>query len=408
MTIRERWRGPAAAIALAVCAPPLAAQNCTPDSITLASQAEVDAFQTNHGPCTVLDTLIVAGANITNLGGLSDLEGVRWLEVGPNPVLTSIAGLSSLVSVTGPLFIQANPLLTNVTGLSGLTGLGGALILESNASLSDVSALSGVTTLGGSLVVMNNDALASFDSLSSLTTVGGPINIVGNDALTSIAGLSGLTDFHSALNITDNPQLASLQGLPAFTNLAGLVLSNNDALIHVDELAGLAEIGNHSGLVINHNAMLANLDGLADLVSLDWVLVVTDNPMLDLCSALVRLLDAVDDADPGPGPGTDGIPDVSGDITIENNLTGCNSVEEILGTTEPTSTATVTATPTQMVPAPTATATSTPPTAPTSTPTTAPPVGPTVAIPTLQRGSLVLLAFLVLAVSLGLLLRRSG
>jgi hypothetical protein len=58
-----------------------------------------------------------------------------------------------------------------------------------------------------------------------------------------------------------------------------------------------------------------------------------------VCYALAPLLDAVDDALPGPGPGAAGIPDVGGDVTISNNLPGCNSVAQILAVRPPDGTA---------------------------------------------------------------------
>lgn len=58
---------------------------------------------------------------------------------------------------------------------------------------------------------------------------------------------------------------------------------------------------------------------------------ITLNPALENCSGLNALLDDVDDGAPGPGPGTAGIPDVGGDVTLSGNLTGCNSVDEVNG-----------------------------------------------------------------------------
>jgi hypothetical protein len=58
---------------------------------------------------------------------------------------------------------------------------------------------------------------------------------------------------------------------------------------------------------------------------------IVENAALSDCSALERLLDFIDDAAPGPGPNGQGIPDVGGSVSIDANLPGCNSVEEIVG-----------------------------------------------------------------------------
>lgn len=346
-------------ICLAMVSTPLLAVNCTPDSITLSSQSEVDGFQANHGPCdTMVGVLTVSGGDITdltplsgittgiinskiliqnnpslsNLDGLSGLASVYWIEINSNQALTSISGLSNLGSVSGPLILHGNTSLTNVTGLEGVTNLtGGALILRDNLNLADLSGLSNLTSTAASLVIANSDALTNLDDLSGLMSVASNITIMNNDVLTSISGLGGVTDFSAGLNIIENLVLSNLDGLPAITTLNSLVIRDNPALTNVDGLSGLTTIGTGgSSLYIDNNAMLENLDGFSALVSLDADLEVTDNPQLDQCSGLETLLDQVDDAQPGPGPGTAGIPDINGDVILSGNLSGCNAVEEIV------------------------------------------------------------------------------
>jgi hypothetical protein len=119
-----------------------------------------------------------------------------------------------------------------------------------------------------------------------------------------------------------------MQGI---VSVDSLVIWDNDSLVNVNELIDLTTIGNASAqFAIWNNANLVDLDGLVNLVSVDADLSITDNPALDDCSALLTLLDQVDDASPGPGPGAAGIPDLNGDVELINNLTGCNSVVEIL------------------------------------------------------------------------------
>lgn len=311
------------------------AKDCVPNDITLGSQAAVDAFQSNHGPgCDrVVGTLTISGPDIADLDGLAGLTAVWWLSILGNPLLSDIDGLASLTTTTGPLEIGGNSLLANLDGLSGVTNLsGGALLLRSNPSLSDLSGLSGLTSIAGSLVVDDNDALVSLDHLASLTNVVSSINIGYNAVLQSISGLAGLTGFSGHLDLRFNPQLASLDGIAGLTSLNGLILHYNDSLANIDELAGVTTIGNaYAEVWIGNNASLTNLDGLADLVSVNAGFEISDNPSLDQCSALSILMDQVDDALPGPGPGVAGIPDINGDVVLVNNLPGCNAVPEITG-----------------------------------------------------------------------------
>lgn len=312
---------------------PALAVNCTPDSITLSSQSEVDDFQADHGPCDqVVGTLTITGTSITNLDGLAGLHALGWTEITNTSQLTDISGLSTVFSFNGPFLVENNSLLADLNGLSGMTAIaGGALFIRNNLSLSDLSGLSNLTSIGASLAIDNNDMLVNLDALSSLTSVASNISVVYNDGLTSVTGLSGITGFTASLTIRDNPLLSSLDGLGGSTELNGLVIDNNDSLTDLDALSGLTSIGNgYSSLFIDDNDSLLHLDGLADLVSLDADVEITDNPSLGSCKGLVFLLDQIDDALPGPGPGTAGIPDVNGDVILLANQDSCNSVAAIL------------------------------------------------------------------------------
>ena len=100
-----------------------------------------------------------------------------------------------------------------------------------------------------------------------------------------------------------------------------------DGLSNVTSLSG--------GLFIIGNSALGNLDGLSSFASVDGFFNISFNPKLAQCSSVSRLLDQWDDAEPGPGPGIGGFPDIGTEVDIGDNLSGCNSVEEILATGNP-------------------------------------------------------------------------
>jgi len=89
------------------------------------------------------------------------------------------------------------------------------------------------------------------------------------------------------------------------------------------------------GLEISDNVSLTTVNSLYSLKSVGIELRIIDNPKLDQCSMISRLLDEWDDAEPGPGPGIGGFPDIGQEAVIGDNLSGCNSVEEILATVNP-------------------------------------------------------------------------
>jgi hypothetical protein len=91
---------------------PASAQDCTPDDITLSSQAEVDNFQVSHGPCdTVTGDIYISGDDIVALSPLSALTTAGGdvfgggIHIYKNTALTNLNGLSALTSVSGYLEI---------------------------------------------------------------------------------------------------------------------------------------------------------------------------------------------------------------------------------------------------------------------------------------------------------------
>ena len=339
------------------------AVDCTPGDITLSTQTEVNDFQTNHGPgCdTIVTSLTISSASITdlsplsglttmnwvsklvisdtglvNLAGLQGLQNIHWFELLNNTALTDISALSSVIDAAGPIFIDGNTALGNLAGLDNINTLPyGALFIENNSNLVDLGGISNIQSINASLVINNNDMLTNLDDLAGLQVVNSNINISRNDALTNIGALSGLVDFTETLYLRFNSQLNSLGTLQNLTDLGGLVIHGNNALANLDGLENLRTIGDNTALGIYSNNALTDIDALSGVVSAEFDVQLTDNPLLTECAGLATLLDATDDALPGPGPGVDGVPDVGGEITIENNGTGCNSLEDIVGQEPP-------------------------------------------------------------------------
>jgi hypothetical protein len=305
------------------------AVDCTPANIELSSQADVDNFQANHGPCDrVTGLLTIDGAEIENVNGLSSLtsvgDGLRFLFATS---LNNVDGLSSLSSINGYLFFTDSDSLTQVDGLTNLVTVGGGVHFAFNDALTNLNGLSALDT-AGSLILEFNTALQNVDGLSSLTDVELDVRLESNTALANVQGLSALTSVGRSLTVKDIQGLADLEGLQGIPSLGGdLLIRYNHNLISVD-LTNLVRVdGNVS---IQNNDGLSLLDGLSGLISVGNNLLVAENPELDQCTGLVPLLDRIDDGEPGPGPGASGIPDVGNEVILCNNLPGCNSLDETL------------------------------------------------------------------------------
>jgi len=171
---------------------------------------------------------------------------------------------------------------------------------------------------------------AAYGGGDTCNTVLGNFWIWGSD-IVDLTPLSDLTSVGS-LYIQQNPALTNLNGLAALTSLEFLFIHNNGALTDINALATLTSVGEIS---IGNNNVLTNLNGLSSLSGVGLDLSIVYNELLGQCAGLARLIDQWDDAEPGPGPGDGGVPDVGRNLYIDGNLAGCNSVQEIMATVNP-------------------------------------------------------------------------
>jgi len=319
---------------------PVMAQNCTPDGIGLILQTDIDTFQTDHGPCdTIVQDLSVQRSGetntIVNLDGLSGLthigiDPMNWgrLSISQNSKLTSISGLSNLV-FAGEITMENNISLTSLTGLSGFPADSFAL---GALRLSQMDGLTSLAGLPASLFGMSQLHIESNDNLTSLTGVPAmsfisDLRISENEKLTSLSALSTIGQvggifmeqvIPGSIQINGNIMLIDLSGIPPSTALNRLSISGNGTQIASSQSGSRAQ------------GAAWNLDSLSELEHIGDHIIISGNPLLADCSALKKVLDDVDDGEPGPGPGEDGIPDVLGLILIQDNGVGCNSIAEIL------------------------------------------------------------------------------
>ena len=184
---------------------------CNQSIITLVSQAQVNSFQNDYGPCdSIPNRLTITGGDISDLGRLSKLEQVSNLWIENNPILEKLDGLDGFDQpVISSLRIIGNNQLTDISGLQGIGTAVGNLAIVDNANLSDLSRFSTYTILG-ELTIRNNPEVYNLDPFSNITLVSRSIAIQNNARLNSISGLGG-TSFGTAASgyfiIEDNPML---------------------------------------------------------------------------------------------------------------------------------------------------------------------------------------------------------
>jgi ELWxxDGT repeat protein len=262
------------------------------------------------------------------IDGSVSVENPTWgLGIWDNEALSTLDGLNDFTSI-GSLGISNHPSLVEITGFTSLNEIKESLFISGNDKLQNLNGLANLGRLDGQLWIEKNDVLTNLDWLAGLTTIDGNVTVKGNDYLANIDGLSNVTDVNGSLLIEENPRLSSLSGLRELKRVDGeLKIHDQDSL---SEIVGVNELEKVEFLTVSANNYLQSVSGLRLLSHVGQSVSVNENQLLSDCTGLVTLLDDKDDAEPGPGPGASGVPDVGDVVNLNSNLAGCNSIEAIL------------------------------------------------------------------------------
>lgn len=316
------------------------------------SQADLDAIATHISPSCDRTTLVTPALSIggqlrdsnpfsglatidriigffqvgtrghSDFAGLEDLEVVNGdFEIASSSVL-NLNGLQGLQTVSGQLLINGNDFIEEVSGLTQLESVGTAFIINRNAELTTIDDFDSLTDVGDLLSIGDNPKLTTLASFPALRTTGGLI-FRENGLLAEVKGFPLLTAAEFIVFET-NATLQVIRGFDALETLESVSVSDSPALHSVDAFQAMESLQNFD---IVGNAALTNIAGFSALREVSDSLRVRFNASLSDCSPLAWLLDAVDDAGPGPADGNP--PDVS-DVLVADNAAGCNSVGEIV------------------------------------------------------------------------------
>ncbi len=285
--------------------PPVAAIDCSQETIVLTTQAEVDAFD-----CTIVSNLIIDTDQttqnpITSLAGLSTLTSVinnLDIRANGNAQLASLEGLNNLTSVGGDFEFSAQ--LPNFTGLSSLESVGGKLAVTqsgienfkgleklktigerfqlSESNPVNFEGLSSLTSVGGALFLGNltfqDDYSLSFAGLSALESVGGIVFFDQNVAAKDFTGLESLKIIRGDLTVggTDGISLGSLRGLERVEEITGTIQFSYQRIKDFQGLNNLQRIGGNIQL---ENNRFESFDGLENLEVVVGYISAFDNPI---------------------------------------------------------------------------------------------------------------------------------
>lgn len=238
------------------------------------------------------------------------------LIAGAHSVVASYQGDANYVASTSS---AATVIVNGDCSASDITLSSQAAVNAFQSTYGPCNHVSGVLEISGSDIV-------NLNGLANLVSVGGDLIVQNNPLLTTMQGMTRFASSTYQLHIENNPQLQTI-GLPALRQVGtDLSVINNAALTNLQGLNGVRAIANR--LSVNGNASLLSLSGLDGMRAVGTDLSVVNNPRLAICSAIAPLVDDVDDDKPGPGAGN--VPDVRNNVTLSGNLSGCNSIAQVL------------------------------------------------------------------------------
>jgi len=335
---------------ISCCLTTLYTQPCLPEGITFSTQEEIDSFQINYPNCNEIEgDVTIEGNDIYNLNTLSVLTAIGgFLKIDNNFNLNSLNGLINIITIVGTLSIGSesswgNDNITSLVGLDNLITIGGDLIIGCNQNLNSLIGLDNLSYVNGSMKLINNPNLKSLLGLGSITSIAGDLQIgeynewgnpnlthltglenltfIGgniflgwNETLLDLAGLTSLSFIGSELRIIYNPALTNLEGLESLITVdSNLILEMNENLESLNGIESLTSIGND--LNISYNNALISISGIEN-INPNTInhLIIAQNSSLSSCE--VQSI-------------CDYIVNPNGNITIENNASGCNSPEEV-------------------------------------------------------------------------------
>jgi len=222
-------------------------------SIVLNSQAEVDAFPSNHDCRIIFGNLTINGTNITNLDSLYTLEQVNGTFIlSNNEALENVDGLINLQIVKFNFEIENNDALLNLDGLYGLTNVGDDFIIKDiDSPIFNIDGLSTIRAVWENLRLIDIPNLSNTIGFESLFKIEESVvieNVFGdytldfnalydiddsivikNTSLTAIEGFNSLIGDIGKIKILNNNNLELLDGFEQF-NYGNVEIKNNPNL----------------------------------------------------------------------------------------------------------------------------------------------------------------------------------
>jgi len=274
--------------------------------------------------------------SLMNLPVLDSITHIySFVSIVDNPWIESLKGLEHLHSIDGDLNIEQNFRLKSLEEISALDSVGGKFTLSSNFDLTTAPVT--LHSVGAGISISGNDELIQLPEFH-FSKVNGDVWISGNNKIKSFSGLDQVTNIVGDVFVLNNDSLESLYGLNALQSIGGYFrLERNSLLSNLDDLLSLESIQGYMSLKFNHQ--LKSITGLHNLKVINgWMDIVQDSMLtslagLDQVDLRVLQFITIQQCPLLSYCATQSICQYfleGGFGLIQDNLTGCNSTEEVI------------------------------------------------------------------------------
>ena len=229
-----------------------------------------------------------------------------------------------ITAIKGNLTIGSSVDITDLSPLNFLTEITGNFkigINSGNIALVDIGDFPVLRRIGGNFEIRSNNKLEDAGDFPVLERIGNNFEIRFNSKLENVVGFPELNSIKGNFFISDNNNLKDMGDFPELDSIGGYFLMRfNPQLERVGSFSSLVDIGGY--FEIKENDSLRYLYDFPALMTINRTnsaaekVVITNNPLLEYCCVLTKFR-------------SDGIYPVSPDsVLVNNNATGCNSIDE--------------------------------------------------------------------------------
>lgn len=258
-------------------------------NLVFTTQEELDQFAIDYPNCNKINGKVeIFDTQVNNLLALTQVDTIlNDLVIRKNPNLKTLEGLQNVNFVGGKLHVISCDSLEHIQHLSNVDTIGWALFIVDNASIIDLQGLESIEHLNQELLVNQNENLESLEGLHNLISTGRDVNVQLNPKLSNLNGLRSLRYIYDGISQFECESVTSLAGLDSLEQVSSLWIESTP-IFNLEGLGNLSTINGLSFLINGCNS-LESLEGLHSLTEINADFGIFFTPFLDNVDALDKI-----------------------------------------------------------------------------------------------------------------------